>query len=168
MSIVIEKATIHLQDAAISQVEERIGMTMPRAYKSFLAEHNLSAVAPNRVVCGNEAFNISYFFGVGGDSHANLVDQFAIYSGRVPPNTVPIAMAGGGNIVLLDTSNGAILFWDHESEGADVARIIDVAPTFDAFLSLIDAYTPEFSVDVKINAVELRAGFANKFKDYLL
>ena len=168
MNIFINSSRVELSDTAIRTVEQSLATTFPADYRAFIGKHNLSPIASNRVVSGNQSFNISYFFGVGSESRTNLVDQFSIYESRIPKDTRPIAMAGGGNLILLNTANGSVLFWDHESEGRSDAGELWIASNFDNFLSMIEAYTPEIPTDVTVNSVEFKTGFASKFKDYLL
>jgi hypothetical protein len=65
------------------------------------------------------------------------------YRERIPTSTLPIASAGGGDLLLIDLgTSGAINYWDHNFEGELVqgkyyANVEQVAASFNDLLEAL-------------------------------
>lgn len=85
-------------------------------------------------------------------------------------HVLPVALAGGGNLVCLHLPSGAIYFWDHEAEAGegdavDFSNLHFLTDSFTAFLrSMVPASVSTSGGTVV--SVKLKPGFAEKFKDY--
>lgn len=171
MTIDIIPASSEVQDIFLQNIEAQIGIQLPSDYRDFLKRYNLSKISNNIVEKEDVKFNISYFFGFSDEKYIDLENQIAIYTKRIPSTMIPIAMAGGGNLVCIELPQGTIYFWDHESEGDENEKNIGlhfIANSFSIFFDMIQPYDSNKDMEsMKIKSVKLRPGFAEKFKDYL-
>ncbi|RUR67498.1 SMI1/KNR4 family protein [Variovorax guangxiensis] len=132
-------------DEDIKELENVVG-AVPEDYKAFLKSHNggipsatlLKTRSNERVI--NSLLALKAPLGFGDSIGARM----KVYDGRVPEKTFPIASAGGGDLVLLNTASGnlgEILYWDHnfESDEDDASDYFDntevVAASFSEFLN---------------------------------
>ena len=133
------------------RAEERIGHTIPPAYRAFLLAHNGGRVEPDGFPIYDEKGNLTnesvvdWFFGIGTGAYYNsLEDKLDTYHHRIPCDLFPIASDRGGNVVCISTSaanRGAVYFWQHEFEVDEPTydNVFFVADNFDQFLKgLID------------------------------
>lgn len=131
-------------DEDIQRLEDLAG-AIPEDYKRFLKNQNggipsatlLKTKSNERVINSLLALNAPSGFGDSIENHTK------IYGNRIPSKTIPIASAGGGDLILLniDASKfGEILYWDHNFESDDDAsnyfeNTEVVASSFSEFLS---------------------------------
>lgn len=131
-------------DEDVRELESSVGK-VPEDYKEFLKSHNggipsatlLKTRSNERVINSLLALKAPPGFGDSIESHMK------VYDGRIPKNTFPIASAGSGDLVLLNTESsklGEILYWDHnfESDDDDASDYFEntevVAGSFSEFL----------------------------------
>lgn len=171
MTINIKPASKEVQSFFFQDLEKKIGNQLPRDYRDFLKRYNRSTISGNMVEKDDVKFSISYFFGFSDEKNIDITNQIAIYANRIPSTMMPIAMAGGGNLVCIELPNGTAYYWDHESEGDSNEENIGMhflANSFTNFFDMIQPYDPKEDLeDMQIESVKLRPGFAEKFKDYL-
>lgn len=114
--------TIGLKD--IHHLESVIGNRLPEEYQSFLLEHN---GGHPELECFKSKFDerfedgfVHYFYGIGEDApHAQILDVFRIYEGRLPSGLLAIADDPMGNAICISLNQadyGTIFFWDHDKE----------------------------------------------------
>jgi hypothetical protein len=112
-------------DEDVECLESLVG-EIPGDYRDFLKNHNggipnktlLKTNFNGRVINAFLALNAPSGFGDSIESHMKT------YSDRIPDNTFPIASAGSGDLILLNTDPGGfgeILYWDHNFESDDDA-----------------------------------------------
>ena len=98
--------------------------SLPKDYRDFLQTHNGGIPSQTNLRTKSNIRVVDNFLALTAprgfyDSIANYI---SIYSRRIPSGTVPIASAGGGDLLLLDVnaaSYGRILYWDHNLEADD-------------------------------------------------
>lgn len=117
-------------------------LMLPAEYRDFLLKHNggkpqLNIFSDDRV--------INYFFAI----KTLLRDHYAIqwymdmYQDRYPHGMLPIASAGGGDLILIGLSHdqaSKIYYWNHHFEAEDHAEdywdnITFIADSFSQFLN---------------------------------
>ena len=104
----------------LSELEILVG-TLPAEYRSFLAKHNGGEPEPNILVTPDNELVINYFLPLNAPRgyYACLYRYREVYEGRVPRGMLPIASAGGGDLILIQLvgpDQGKIYYWDHELE----------------------------------------------------
>jgi hypothetical protein len=71
--------------------------------------------------------------------------------GSLPSGAYPIAWAEGGNYIIVnETENGAVFFWEHEK----VDGVVRLASNFNSFLRMLEPFD--------INSIELKPGQVKK------
>lgn len=101
----------------------------------FLNENDGAVPEPNESDVGKDnGVGVTAFFSVKAAQAA-----YRDYSGRMPPDVLPIADAVGGNLVCLglSASRTGVLFWDHETE-----ELTALAPSFRSFLASLRRIDP--------------------------
>jgi hypothetical protein len=129
----------------ICRFETEIGMTLPGAYREFLAEFGGATFPkmfeapitepghPGEYACPSVFFG---FYKPDARGVWHSLDLFGNYShdrSRVRHGLIPIAHAIGGNLICLAVSGskrGSVYYWDHET-----TDVLYVASSFDEFLS---------------------------------
>ncbi len=120
-------------DEDIEALESAVGSVISADYKQFLrfndgAEPELNIVAENRDVGVNRFIPVKQIL------------EEAIKLAPLSEGCFPIAWAEGGNYILIDESqNGAIFFWDHESQ----EEPLKIALNFDSFLLQMKPFSIE-------------------------
>ena len=133
--------------ADIARLERDVG-PLPAAYAAFLMRTNGGTPRPAIIVTRDNERVVNFFFPL---NHPPSFTQGLravrdLYAARVPAHMLPIASAGGGDLLLLGLAGaqpGAIHYWDHdlECDDDDAADYVDnvecVAPSIDALLTLL-------------------------------
>jgi len=135
----------------IQEIEKRLGQRLPPDYREFLADYGGSTFsdtfeAPitepghfDEYACPT-AFLGFYKPKSDGSPHSlDLPDNIRYYKDRVPTESIPIAQAIGGNLILLGVAGrdrGKVCYWDHET--SDVFAVADSFAEFLANLRLTD------------------------------
>jgi hypothetical protein len=137
-------------DEDIRGFESSVGR-IPEDYKNFLKSNNggipsanlLKTQSNERVINSLLALKAPSGFGDSIKSH------MMVYDGRIPSHTIPIASAGGGDLILLNVDPrkfGEVLYWDHnfESDGEDASDYFDNTEVVsDSFSAFLDKLTPD-------------------------
>ncbi|NVM92880.1 hypothetical protein FHT32_006573 [Variovorax sp. SG517] len=137
-------------DEDIRSFESAMGK-IPEDYKSFLKSNNggipsatlLKTKSNERVINALLALKAPPGFGDSIESHLN------VYEGRIPSNTIPIASAGSGDLILLNidpSKFGEVLYWDHnfESDDDDASDYFgNTEVVSDSFSAFLDKLTPD-------------------------
>lgn len=147
MTIEIHDACEPLRDLDIVPVERQLGSSLPADYKRFLLTHNGGYPEPDAFTIegypsGGDAL-VHYFMCVKDDDIYNLIDWVEAYSGRLPPNLLPVACDTLGNLICLSISGedlGRVYFWDHEEEAGtgetpSYDNVYPIANSFQEFLN---------------------------------
>ncbi len=113
---------IQATEGDLLRFEKHVKMTLPTSYRSFIVKRNGGYFAysadypPARdTPCGG---GIDAFFSYNCPkelSHCDVYEEWRLHKGRIPRDTVPIANAPGG-LVLINTRNGHVLFWERDRE----------------------------------------------------
>lgn len=135
----------------IASFERALGLPLPPDYAAFLRRINGGSPTPNTVPIqdwpeGGTEDDVRMLYRLGSEPRGDTYDlrwNFDCYSGRMPPGLLPIADTGGGDqfcLWLIGDERGAVVLWDHEAEHCPPtnANLHHVAPTFTAFLELLD------------------------------
>lgn len=133
-------------EEALLRCEQRVGRSIPSAYRSFLLVNNGGRCTPSCFEYvgrdGTGDSSVNDFLGV--DSGHESIDKYLeTYRGRIPSDVFPIADDPGGNLVLLGAEGanaGKVFFWHHELEADDgepptYDNVFLIADTFEAFLA---------------------------------
>ena len=127
MSITIPKtqgATIEI----VASLEKEFGH-LPMAFHLFLINHDGAKPEKNvALVDGKKIAGIERF--IPASKIIRVRDSAAGFPGKM----LPFARSATGNLVYLNTINGAIYFWDHQAYSADVK----LADSFDQFLAALE------------------------------
>ena len=135
-----EEQIVPTNEEAIKVFERHFGFALPFSYRSFLLKHNGGSPDKNVFAYdddyGDNNSTVRKFLSLGGGSDS-LEHYLEVYSGRIPPNALPIAYDDGGNLIclLFDGKSQPVAFWDHEMEGenAEDAVFYLIAPNFEEF-----------------------------------
>ncbi len=150
MNVKIENAKKSLTAEGLQKAEEVIGVTLPEEYKRFLMMHNGGYPEPadfeilwkeNGEVKERMISNISWFMAIYDGDASNLLKKFESLKGRIPEDTIAIAIDPGGNYIVLGITGqnkGKVFFWmldyeDHTGETANESNVGFVANSFNEF-----------------------------------
>ncbi len=110
-------------DQELSDLEERLGVRLPDAYRDFLLAHNGGRPKPNVFQTqDNTGSSIDWFLAVHNGPYDNFEKYFINYKltrRAVLGNLIPIGHDPGGNLICLSIQGedrGSVYFWDHEKE----------------------------------------------------
>lgn len=140
----------------IKQMENELSYTLPTDYVDFLLNYGGCAFSdvtyPLIDPCpiGDRQL-LSICFGIlPGDTY-DLINNYHTFKERIPPNFLPIACDGMGNLVCLSINGndkGNVYFWQHDAE-----ELIDdnehqgyaediylAAKSFDEFIDSLEIY----------------------------
>lgn len=171
MPVTITTRGEKLSGSDLVRLEKQLGIMLPHEYREFLLQNNIAVPQPNQFRGKKIVTSVSKFFGIGGDKTDDLLAQNAIYEGRLPTGVLPIALAGGGNLIAISVKDGTVFFWDHEQEAAEdeepsFQNMEMLAPSFSAFLRNLEPFQQKsVSLNPKdVVSVKLKPGFHEKFK----
>lgn len=132
-----------LSDAAIVQAEQRMQVRFPEDYRCFLKRFNGGEPEGHFFAIPSMAnrSSVRMFYGINGDECFDLVRNWEVFLGRMPPNLIPIGDDAFGNLVVISVRGedvGKVYYWDHDQETpwgevADYRNMHEVAPSFLAF-----------------------------------
>lgn len=146
-----------LSETDITQVEARVGWSLPEAYRVFLLIFNGGRPEPSDFSVPQwhyQASLVNDFSGIIPGRYNDIEKNIEILGYRLPNGFIPIADDPGGNAILLSLhgpTRGKVYFWDHENEPneytddvRDYPNIYLVADDFISFLHMLrDADEPE-------------------------
>lgn len=147
MSYFIRDAGRKLFEADITNLENVIGIALPRAYRDFLLNHNGGRPTPKifRIPQTKSFGQVLDFFAIDDPVESCCIDwNVGVFSARMPSGLIPIACEDGGNIICIgvDTQKiGRIYYWDHDNEtsAAGYQNVFKIAESLDEFLeNLLD------------------------------
>jgi hypothetical protein len=147
----IEQTFPPITPADLDDFERAESVALPPEYRDFLLKNNGGRPRDNIAdVPDFDEVAVNNFFGLRPGEMYDLRREAAVYEGRIPPDTIPIADDPGGNLFLLslaEDSKGAVYFWDHEEEPEDEAtdwsdfeNVYPIADSFDEFLAGLRPY----------------------------
>ena len=163
MSVNIRPGPTIPQQRALSKIESAIGAKFPDQYVAFLAKFGAGDPDSN-VLSGDERVSVSRFLTIGADEEYSMEKSLEVYSDRIPDAFFPVAEAAGGNLILMNSKDGSIYFWDHELElKSPNAAVSKVANSFDEFLNLLQPLTDADIPKHEVVSVKVNPDFAKKF-----
>lgn len=154
----------------VDVVESLAMHPLPADYRAFLLSGNVYVPEENHFTARDVTGNVAKFLGLSTQRDEDIRAVVETYADRVPPDVLPIALAGGGNLLCLHLLSGAIYFWDHEEEAGegdavDFSNLHYVTDSLSAFLrSMVP--TGVGASEGTVVSVKLKPGFAERFKDY--
>lgn len=157
----------------IAELESKLAFKFPEQYQDFLLAFNVAVPEANQFVTPTAVTSVDLFFGISSNPLNDLYEQNAVvYGGRLPRGFLAIATAGGGDLICMSLPVGSIFLWDHEREGRDdaapgLANLQLLASSLDEFLRALQPRTMEAPVDAQVISVQVKAGFAEKFKKFM-
>jgi hypothetical protein len=148
MAVAWYRRSAGAEAADLSALEAMVGAELPTDYRAFLTEQDGGEPASNAFAIPNadNESGVNEFLSV-----RQAMDELRRYGDRLPPHTVPIALAEGGNLILLALDNGGVTFWDHELEGADPSFALE--DSFSAFWQALESFDAS-SVELKPGQVK--------------
>jgi cell wall assembly regulator SMI1 len=144
------KTEVSIKEYDIRIIEDKLGYSLPKEYRSHLLAHNGGKCKPNVFsFIENDKLSkskIDWFLAIYDGEYDNLLKYIDIYKfeqKRIPEYFIPIAHDPGGNLICISCScsdYGYVYFWDHEKEilnhGEDYSEnIYFVANSFDDFIA---------------------------------
>jgi hypothetical protein len=144
----------------VRALEAKLGHRLPEDYTTFLLEYKEGAVHFARPVRfrppGDEITGWVYidaFFSLRLGKSApgyDLWTNYRMHQGIIPAYLLPIIGNSLGSyacVAIAGPRLGAVFYWEHElidydSEEPTDAGLFFVAPSFDAFLGLLEVYEP--------------------------
>lgn len=169
MSIEINTENAPFQGVDLASLEQALSRHLPSQYASFLRRVNVCRPRANIVEFGSMNCSVSIFLGKGTPA-VDLVAQNKIYEGRIPNGFLVVALAAGGNLILLDCGGGGVFFWDHEEEGVEGAGsgVVKIASSFEEFLMEIKNFDESaINGNGKVISVQVAPDFKSKFGKYM-
>lgn len=158
----------------ISKITNILGV-IPSDYLDLLTKYNVTLLSENEIRTDEIRTKIEYFFGEMPEQNIfDLEWNFDMYMGRMPEHMIPIAEAGGGNLICLYKKNGGIYYWDHEDEESLGNQpywnnLTKISEDFSSFLLLIVHYDSSDEVaNVAGEVISTSSDFDELFKDYLI
>lgn len=166
-----ENVTIEIEyqspatDAQISDLEEALALRIPvECRRSLLKLFGATFSDNTHRKYGQVSVRNFFSWNSGGNS---ITQNYRLYKDRIPANSLPIAFAEGGNLLLLSFGTSEIFFWDHEleefgerSDGSEAC--VKLADNFEQLLGdLIPSGEP--APTAKVVSVKVDPVFAAKF-----
>lgn len=174
MPVVLEGRQPGMTIPEVDQLEKSLGFRLPAAYADFLRTFNGATPRPNVFDAKGFKGSVTSFLGRASAPLDDLQSTIQAYTGRLPDRVIPVALAAGGNLIVLELDTGRTYAWDHEREAQDGempshANLHWAAESFDDFLKALHPFDPE---DIKLDpanvvSVKVKPGFLEKFKDQL-
>ncbi|KPN72755.1 SMI1/KNR4 family protein [Neisseria sp. 74A18] len=128
----------------ISKFEKENNISLPSEYIEFLKIQNGGIPKEN---CFSNGKVLNFFFGLFENQNVeeSIEWHLNMYEGRYPSSMLPIASAGGGDLILLGIAgeyNSKIYYWDHnfeaEESGTDYFENIEfIANNLKDFLGIL-------------------------------
>ena len=128
-------------ESQIQRLELRLQHKLPDDYRKFLETSNGGTPLRRRFRipdCNGEAL-VDVLLGI--DSPNDTFAWMDELSDDLPPTFLPIGFDPGGNAILLDASNGQVLYWDsarHFENSTDEENTFPLAKSFAEFLALLE------------------------------
>jgi cell wall assembly regulator SMI1 len=144
-----EEAAPPASDAAIEELESRIGAELPSEYKDFLRRQNGGYLQPNSYADDDVGASVRQLYSAGSTPVGELDDVAEVAEMYSPegdaddelrPGFLPVGEDDGGNLICLvlgGDGGGAVYFWEHEIQPQDVAYT-RLANTFSEFLDRLE------------------------------
>lgn len=124
----------------LSELEQKVGTSLPDDYKAFLAQHIAVDEAGLYVSSNPDYWGVRSLFELGSGSKDYQADEIYRLVGDVlPSSSLPVADDWAGNFYLLICSEaqaGSVVWWNHERDLNDFS-VQEVANSFAAFLGLL-------------------------------
>jgi len=170
---------IPLLDKTFTDLEKKLNLKIPSQYKKFLLEVN--GGVPDKSISytkvsketydrsGNvetlygQGYSIMVFYSVNGALYDFFEDGYHIFSDRIPSGFIPIAMADGGDIVIMGTSgahNGKVYGWSHDEEAE-----VDAQEYFDNVFLIDETFNDFLDGLISDNQCDARYRDAEFFKE---
>lgn len=133
---------------ALANLERRLGAPLPESYRNFAAAFDGAEPETNifPIGSGNES-GVTEFIAVSN------VDEEAKHIENLGAAAFPVALAEGGNYVLLDLAErGAVFFWDHESPD----ELVEIAGDFESFVSMLKPFNVD---DIELKPGQLQSAW---------
>jgi hypothetical protein len=148
----IEDAETPLKLQEIEQVEKKLNIVLPLAYKNFLLKYNGGRPEPagfdivwledrinseTRRECSEDwrSSMVDWFLSIYEGEYSNFMEYNLVdFEGRIPRETVAIAHDPGGNLVLLGVAGeqtGKVLFWVKDYENWEGDDSVENIPWYD-------------------------------------
>ena len=174
MSITLASRQPGLMPQELHQLQRTLGFVLLPSYAAFLQRFNGAIPETNIFEIPGLTASISSFLGRSPQPLDDLEATYQTYFDRLPEQTMPVALAAGGNLIVLNMNTGKVYFWDHENEAApgeqpSYSNMHLLAETFDDFMESLMPYNPNtVTLDpAAVISVKLKPGFAEKFKNRL-
>ncbi len=118
----IRRCGPRLSESTLQAVEQELGVRLPEDYRKFMLEFNGGRPVPE------DSFDVQQCDQLSGVERFSPIDESdangvlatrKIMDGRLPPDTLAIADAPCGDLILLTINGhdvGSVFFWDHEDE----------------------------------------------------
>jgi hypothetical protein len=122
MSLKITGSASPITDAELTEMEQRLGMTIPGEYRLWLLQHNGGRPEPHVVQFRKTDgpytdVGIRSFF---SDAEVEgCAVNYKLIRQRLPNRLFPMGNDSFGNLICISTSGkdkGFVYFWDHEEE----------------------------------------------------
>jgi hypothetical protein len=145
----LEIAAPPASDAALEELQARVGAELPGDYKDFLRHHNGGYLQPNSYADGDVGASVRQLYSAGStpveqlDNVAEVADMYSPEGDaddELRPGFLPVGEDDGGNLILLvvgGEDRGAVYFWEHEIQPSDEAYT-RLAGSFVEFLDRLD------------------------------
>lgn len=152
--------------AQVSALESALTIKFPENSAEILHTFSGARFADN-MHCSRGHVSILKFCSLtaGDDSTQQTFEQ---YRDRIPKGFIPVAIAEGGNLLLVSLDMGSVFFWDHELEDYDESSdgseaCIKLADNLDEFLEDLKS-NDNASSHAKVVSVKIDPAFAAKFE----
>ena len=174
MSVAMQGREAPLRPQDLLDLESRLGVSLPAAYREFLLRNNV-AVPESNSYDGGQDIGVTSFFGISKNRLDDLIEQNQIFGWRMPENILAIADGPCGNLICLHLITGEVYWWDHEQEAAAFGdeepsfdNMLLLASSFTEFLQRLQPFDPEsVPFDPKqVISVEISPEAREKFKKY--
>ena len=117
-----------VSEEQISEYEDVMGISLPKAYRDFICKYNGGETPNTNFKSENISSDIKVFYGIGDVKHSLNGIKTVDYKGI---SCLPIALDSFGNEILIKSTNGEVLFKDHENDS-----IKSIASDFSGFVAL--------------------------------
>jgi hypothetical protein len=143
----------------LSDLEMRIGFSLPEPYKKFLLKSNGGRIVPNNFQTVNNEIEsgIHYMFGITDNANYDIESNYNNWAKNNPQrNLVPIAIDSLGNLILLSCSTPtyeSVYIWQHDLEG----NLYLIATDFNSFLkSLYEIKIEQSDLDLAVARQDIK------------